>query len=105
MREYSKENSAAAVVRAFAWNKAHPESKRTSVRNRRARLRNAPGKHTRQEIETLYQEQNGACVYCRVSLEFGYEVDHIVAVSKGGANDRSNLQLLCGPCNRKKSNR
>ena len=30
------------------------------------------------------------------------EVDHIVPASKGGSEDDSNKQLLCGACNRKK---
>jgi hypothetical protein len=32
------------------------------------------------------------------------EIDHIVPISHGGANDLDNLQLLCGWCNRHKSN-
>lgn len=33
------------------------------------------------------------------------EVDHVLPQSDGGTDDLSNLLLLCGPCNRKKSNR
>ena len=33
------------------------------------------------------------------------EVDHIIAVSKGGTDHISNLQLLSGNCNRVKGNR
>ncbi|MYF22710.1 MAG: hypothetical protein F4209_08160 [Chloroflexi bacterium] len=33
------------------------------------------------------------------------EVDHIVPRSRGGEHVWSNVQLLCGPCNRSKGNR
>ena len=35
--------------------------------------------------------------FCRI------EVDHIVPLSRGGADDESNWQPLCGRCNRHKS--
>lgn len=34
-----------------------------------------------------------------------FEVDHDVPVSKGGSDDMLNLVLICGPCNRTKSNK
>ena len=43
----------------------------------------------------------GKCTQCgsNENLEF----DHIIPVSKGGANTYRNIQLLCEVCNREKS--
>ena len=43
---------------------------------------------------------------CRICKASGVklEVDHIVPLSLGGSNDMDNLQALCVPCNRGKSN-
>ena len=46
------------------------------------------------------------CVLCgATSREARLEVDHIQPRSKGGKNSMDNLQVLCGRCNRGKSNR
>lgn len=51
----------------------------------------------------VWRRDNGRCVVCgnQGRLEF----DHIIPVAKGGANTARNLQLLCEPCNRTKSDR
>jgi 5-methylcytosine-specific restriction endonuclease McrA len=43
---------------------------------------------------------------CRICRKAGgeLEVDHILPVSRGGSNKPENLQTLCKPCNRGKSN-
>lgn len=38
------------------------------------------------------------CSYCK-NLASPPHVDHVVPVSKGGANDDDNLCVACGPCN------
>jgi HNH endonuclease len=47
------------------------------------------------------------CVVCGQDAAHGVslEIDHVVPVSKGGTDDEANLQTLCAPCNRGKSNR
>lgn len=43
---------------------------------------------------------DGQCRQCRSTTELHY--DHVIPWSKGGANTVANIQLLCGPCNRRK---
>jgi len=43
------------------------------------------------------------CVNCKV---FGkVTVDHILPISKGGSDDKTNLQFMCGPCNQAKGDK
>jgi 5-methylcytosine-specific restriction endonuclease McrA len=43
----------------------------------------------------------GSCRQCGSTQNLHF--DHIIPVSRGGANTVANIQLLCGPCNRAKS--
>jgi hypothetical protein len=49
----------------------------------------------------VWNRDGGKCVKC--GSQFNLEYDHIIPVSKGGSNTARNIQLLCEPCNRKKS--
>ncbi len=52
----------------------------------------------------LYEDRI-ICAGCGRQLEVEFmELDHVLPRSDGGANDISNRILLCGPCNRRKSN-
>lgn len=102
MRRWARDNKEVAVARASEWNKRNPESKRSSVRNRRARIQGIGGVHGKKDIDLLFKNQNGFCVTCRVDLSLGFHVDHIHPVSRGGSNGPENLQLLCSSCNQSK---
>lgn len=55
----------------------------------------------------LYEQLGGTCS-CEYKKEFKLEeleADHIVAWSKGGETVTTNMQLLCKPCNGRKSNK
>ncbi len=56
------------------------------------------------EVQILvWQRDQGKCVRCgsNANLEF----DHIIPLSRGGANSARNIQLLCQTCNRSKGAR
>jgi len=63
---------------------------------------------SREKIQTdvadsVWNRDRGRCVYCGSNERL--EFDHIIPISKGGANTYRNLQLLCENCNREKSNK
>jgi 5-methylcytosine-specific restriction endonuclease McrA len=68
-------------------------------------LRRCDGQFTPDDIERIRKAQKGRCAVCRKPLRRKYEIDHIKPVTKGGNSRPSNLQLLCLPCNRRKSNK
>lgn len=78
---------------------------RATRQNCKAKRRKALGSHTKDDIKEICKLQRNKCAICRVSIKKKYEVDHIVALSKGGTNFRQNIQLLCKPCNRRKHNK
>jgi len=53
--------------------------------------------------EYLLEKFNRTCAYCGAK-NTPLEVEHIVALSKGGSNRVSNLTIACVPCNQSKSN-
>ncbi len=51
----------------------------------------------------LFGMQEGRCSLCKHEIDFRHmEVDHVITKAKGGPDDDTNLQLLCGHCNRVK---
>lgn len=79
----------------------NPHKGREWFNNRRCR---AGGKRLpKGYLAKLYDLQRGKCAICRTALGANYHTDHIVPLAKGGKHHKHNVQLLCGPCNVRKS--
>ena len=80
---------------------ANKDKVRLLSSDKRARKKTAgAGKISRDIAERLMILQKGKCPVCRVDLRVaGFHLDHMQALSNGGAHEDSNIQLLCPPCN------
>lgn len=57
------------------------------------------------DITTIYNQQGGKCAICGKPFDVkDMHADHVIPWSKGGKTNIDNLQMLCVPCNLKKSN-
>ncbi len=48
----------------------------------------------------VWERDGGRCTACGAAFDLQY--DHVIPVALGGASTAANLQLLCGPSNRRK---
>jgi HNH endonuclease len=93
----------AFAVAALAWLVTH----HIAFRRLRSLHSLAPQGHkvTAADVRMMFRNQSGLCnnPYCRADLMVTrFEVDHIVAKSRGGPDGIGNAQLLCGDCNQMK---
>jgi HNH endonuclease len=49
----------------------------------------------------VWDRDGGRCVTC--GAEEDLQFDHVIPVARGGGNAVANIQILCGSCNRQKS--
>ena len=102
-RNWRARNEERFKANSKAWWDANPERAAEYRHAYRARKKYNGGQFTAEDVLKLFEVQDGKCVYCHRSLLLGYDVDHIIALKLGGANDNTNIQLLCPSCNSRKS--
>jgi 5-methylcytosine-specific restriction endonuclease McrA len=99
------------------WRKEHPErcreislkhsqtqqgklASRIRSHNRRSKMK---GKITITEWNKIKQQQGFRCYWCKGKFkDEELTMDHVIALSKGGLHDASNIVAACMPCNSKK---
>lgn len=102
-RTWAQENPERDRELKRRWALANPESRRAAIARRRAKVKAVGGSYTPEDVAALKVAQRGRCACCREKLPKRFHVDHITPIKRGGTNDRKNIQLLCPPCNHRKS--
>ena len=95
-----------------AFREANPEYRRgwheanlDKLANYNAKRRAAPGIISPGWIPKLLELQRWTCIVCRKDLRYGYHLDHITPIARGGENTDYNLQALCPTCNLQKNDK
>jgi len=89
------------------WKKEHPERIRAFWKDnstkRRAMKANADGNYSYSEFLSVCDDAGWLCVYCGCRLDVKTATaDHMIPLSRNGANGIDNITLACRSCNSKK---
>jgi 5-methylcytosine-specific restriction endonuclease McrA len=104
-RKHYELNRDEIIARSKMWAEDNPEkvrqAKTNNHRKRRAARHASRGNFTVEEFKELCESYGNKCLACG-DTEAVLEADHVVPLAKGGSDNISNIQPLCGSCNRKK---
>lgn len=102
--EYRKSQKGKETESAYRATKKRKESQLIHQANRIARQKMSAGDLSKGLFDKLMILQKGKCACCRADLKkVKTHLDHIMPIAKGGSNTDNNIQLLCQPCNNRKS--
>lgn len=103
VQAYNLATREASARKAAKYRAENPNQVRADKAARRARILQAEGSYSAMDISTLMRLQRQKCAVCHCDISANYHIDHIKPLARGGSNYKSNLQLLCPPCNQVKS--
>lgn len=112
---FNKQNKEIVVKRIRQWEKENPQRLRESRRRRHYRrkvskLVNGSEPYTEQQILDKYGHN---CYLCQEPIDFtvprkepkGFQVEHVIAISKGGPDTLENVRPSHAYCNWSKGNK
>lgn len=103
---WDTDSLAAEEIGLLVWDKhRRHDSRLDRLRKIRAREEDAEASRRSRIADDVrahvWARDDGRCVRCQA--EDDLQFDHIIPVAKGGSNAPENVQILCGDCNRLKS--
>src|SRR6266850_3288205 len=102
-KQWTPEQRAMDKARVRKWRSQHPDKFRENNRLQYQRRRTAIGKLTMAEWKLIKAIFQNRCAYCWQVRPL--EIEHVIPLSKGGANTAENVVPACSQCNRHKWNR
>lgn len=81
------------------WRRENPLIASAQSRAKKARRKNAPGRHTAADVQAIGGRQKWRCAWCGKPCDGNYHVDHIIPLARGGSNGPENICIACPPCN------
>lgn len=97
LKRYRERYPEREAERKREWWQANPDLMASANHRRRARRASVP--HQPYDRAELFARWNHECCYCSAPAT---DVEHILPISKGGADALHNLTIACQPCNSSK---
>lgn len=103
-REYRTKNSEKLSQIKAAWRAQNCDLIRAVKASYKARRRAQVGAgDSSKDVQNWLSKTPKICLWCEVSCEDGYHIDHFYPLARGGEHRVLNLAIACPTCNVKKS--